>query len=64
VLNSALANGKMAVPNRPEKPFATKHPDFVCIAAVNTLGTGAELSDRCALFHPLVRARRIRDGLS
>lgn len=41
VLNSALANGRMAVPNRPEKPFATKHADFVCIAAANTYGTGA-----------------------
>ncbi len=42
VLNSALANGKMAVPNRPDKPFATKHPDFVCLAAANTFGTGAD----------------------
>jgi MoxR-like ATPase len=41
VVNSALANGRMAVPNRPEKPFAVKHADFVCIAAANTYGTGA-----------------------
>jgi MoxR-like ATPase len=41
-LNSALANGQMAIPNRPEKPFTAKHPDFVCIAAANTFGTGAD----------------------
>lgn len=41
VVNSALANGRMAVPNRPEAPYATRHPDFVCIAAANTVGTGA-----------------------
>jgi cobaltochelatase CobS len=41
VLNSALANGHMAVPNRPGKPVAVRHPDFVCIAAANTFGTGA-----------------------
>jgi cobaltochelatase CobS len=42
VINSALANGHMAVPNRPESPVARKHPDFVCIAAANTFGTGAD----------------------
>jgi len=41
VLNSALANGRMAVPNRPGQAFAVKHPDFICIAAANTFGTGA-----------------------
>ena len=30
VLNSALANGQMALANRPENPVAKKHPDFVC----------------------------------
>jgi cobaltochelatase CobS len=42
VINAALANGHVAVPNRPEKPVAVKHPDFVCIAAANTFGTGAD----------------------
>jgi MoxR-like ATPase len=42
VINAALANGHMALPNRPEKPTAVKHPDFVCIAAANTFGTGAD----------------------
>jgi len=41
VVNSALANGWMAVPNRPGNPVAIRHPDFVCIAAANTYGTGA-----------------------
>lgn len=41
VLNSALANRKMSVPNRPDKPYAVQHPDFIFIAAANTVGTGA-----------------------
>jgi MoxR-like ATPase len=42
IINTALANGKMAIPNRPEAPVAKKHPDFVCLAAANTFGTGAD----------------------
>lgn len=42
VLNTALANGHLAVPNRAEKPVATKHKDFICMAAANTFGTGAD----------------------
>jgi cobaltochelatase CobS len=42
VLNSALANGQMALANRPDAPVARKHPDFVAIAAANTFGTGAD----------------------
>ena len=42
VLNSALANGQMALANRPENPVAKRHPDFVAIAAANTFGTGAD----------------------
>ena len=42
VINAALANGHMALLNRPDKPTAVKHPDFVCIAAANTFGTGAD----------------------
>jgi hypothetical protein len=32
----------LALPNRPENPVAKRHPDFVCIAAANTVGTGAD----------------------
>jgi len=42
VINSALANGYMALPNRSANPVAKRHPDFVCIAAANTWGTGAD----------------------
>lgn len=42
VINSALANKRMAVPNRPAKPYAIRHKNFVCIAAANTVGTGAD----------------------
>jgi cobaltochelatase CobS len=42
VINSALANGHLSVPSRHDKPVATRHPDFVCIAAANTFGRGAD----------------------
>lgn len=42
ILNSALANGHLAVPSRHGKPVAKKHKDFVLIAAANTFGTGAD----------------------
>lgn len=41
-LNAALANETMSVPRRKDNPVAVKHPDFVCIAAANTYGTGAD----------------------
>ena len=40
-LNSALANGKMHIPNRVEKAYAVRHPEFVMVGAANTFGTGA-----------------------
>jgi MoxR-like ATPase len=42
VINSALANGHLSVPSRHGKPVAERHPDFVCIAAANTWGRGAD----------------------
>lgn len=42
LVNAALANGRLALPNRPEKPYAIRHKDFVCIAAANTVGTGGD----------------------
>jgi len=41
VINQALANGHLPVPNRVTNPQATRHPDFVLIAAANTFGNGA-----------------------
>ena len=41
-INTALANGSMALPNRTSQPEAKRHPDFVCIAAANTFGGGAD----------------------
>lgn len=42
VINAALANGHLAVPSRHGNPTAKRHPDFVCIAAANTWGRGAD----------------------
>jgi len=42
IVNSAIANGKISIPNRANKPYATKHKDFILIAAANTVGTGAD----------------------
>lgn len=42
IVNAALANGRLALSNRPEKPYAIRHKDFVCIAAANTVGTGGD----------------------
>lgn len=42
VLNSALANGHLAVPARVKKQSARRHPDFILICAANTWGTGAD----------------------
>jgi MoxR-like ATPase len=41
VINQALANGHLPVPNRITNPQAQRHPDFVLIAAANTFGNGA-----------------------
>lgn len=41
IVNSALANGKLSVPNRPAKPNAQRHENFVCICAANTWGFGS-----------------------
>lgn len=42
VINSALANGRLSVPARHDKPIATRHADFALIAACNTFGRGAD----------------------
>lgn len=41
VLNSALANGYISVPNRAAKPTAKRHPDFYMVCAANTFGNGS-----------------------
>lgn len=42
VINSALANGMLSLPNRSGNTRAVRHPDFVCIAATNTFGRGCD----------------------
>lgn len=41
VINSALANGKMNVPNRKDNPTAIRHENFICLVAANTWGNGS-----------------------
>lgn len=42
VLNAAFdRSGQIAVPNRTDKPVAVKHPEFYCILAGNTWGSGS-----------------------
>ena len=42
-VNAALANGHMSVPHRLEGSEIVRHPDFVCIVACNTFGTGSDM---------------------
>jgi hypothetical protein len=41
-INSAIGNGYLAL-DRQENPIASRHADFVCIAAGNTFGHGADM---------------------
>lgn len=42
ILNNALANGSMSVPQRLGNTVINRHPDFVCICIANTFGHGAD----------------------
>lgn len=41
VINSAIANGFMSVPNRVESPMAKRHEDFYLVIGMNTFGLGS-----------------------
>lgn len=41
VINSAISNSYMSVPNRKEAPYAKRHKDFIVIASANTWGNGS-----------------------
>lgn len=41
-INQAIANKSFSLPQRFTNPLVKKHPDFVCMAAANTFGTGAD----------------------
>ena len=42
-INQALANGSFYLPQRKGKTKVERHPEFVCIAAANTFGTGSNM---------------------
>lgn len=41
IINSAIANGIMSIPNRRSNPVAKRHKDFYVICAANTWGDGS-----------------------
>lgn len=41
IINSALANGYLSLPNRAEKPKAFRHKEFYAVCAANTFGNGS-----------------------
>lgn len=43
-INQALANGSFYLPQRKGRTLVKRHTDFVCIAAANTFGTGANMT--------------------
>lgn len=43
-VNQALANGSFYLPQRKGNSKVIRHPDFVCLAAANTFGTGANMT--------------------
>lgn len=43
-VNQALANGGFNLPQRKGNTYVKRHADFVCIAAANTYGTGANMT--------------------
>lgn len=42
-MNQALANDSFFLPQRRENTRVKRHPDFVCVAAANTFGHGADM---------------------
>jgi cobaltochelatase CobS len=43
VINELLANGRLAVPNRPEDPIAIRSPECLVMCAGNTFGSGSDM---------------------
>lgn len=41
IINSALANGYLSLPNRKDAPKAIRHKDFFAVCAANTYGNGS-----------------------
>jgi hypothetical protein len=41
-MNNAIGNDHFFLPRRFDRPLIKKHPDFICIAADNTLGHGGD----------------------
>lgn len=42
-INQALANKGFGLPQRHERPWVTRHPEFVCVGSANTFGRGADM---------------------
>lgn len=43
IINQALANGQITIPQRKGNTTVKRHPDFICVSACNTFGRGSNL---------------------
>lgn len=43
IVNQALANGQVTVPQRKGNTIVKRHPNFICMSACNTFGRGSNL---------------------
>jgi MoxR-like ATPase len=43
IINQAIANGEFYLPQRLGNHLVKRHKDFICVAATNTFGTGADM---------------------
>lgn len=63
VVNEAIANGHLSVPDRSEAPVAARHADFRLVACANTFGQGATATYTGRSRLDASTVRRFRPGI-